>query len=86
MYGTMVQEQECNWQKSRVKWDLSRLVDVSQEQALFNGVVISVPKKKLWHIGLRNLRFMYESARNRKSCGFFRYRYRETSDDFWTTL
>jgi hypothetical protein len=46
--GTVVQEQVYNWEKSRVKWDLSRLSrDLSEEQALFNGVVLNVLKKKV---------------------------------------
>jgi hypothetical protein len=36
---------------------------------MFNGVVINVLKKKLWHVGLRKLRFMFECARNRRTCG-----------------
>jgi hypothetical protein len=54
----VVQEQEYNWQNSRVKWDSSSLVgDVSEEQDMFNGVVVNV-KMKVWHIDLRKLRFM----------------------------
>lgn len=69
--GAVVQEQVYNWEESGVKWDSSRLAGYVSEQALFNGVVINVLKMKLWHIGLRILRFVYECARKGKS---WRYR------------